>query len=125
MYCRLLEAGGDWDRRNRLKVYEGIYRMSVRDFKTAASLFIDTLSTFTCTELISYKEFIKYTIITTMVGLDRLTVKKKLISAPEVLEVIHEIQPYGKYMNSLYECKYKEFFESLGKFHSLTDTCVI
>jgi 26S proteasome regulatory subunit N7 len=89
--------------------------MSIRDFKTSATLFLDALSTFTCSELISYKDFIRYTIITTMVGLDRVTIKKKLITSPEVMEVIHEIHPYGKYMNSLYECKYKEFFESLGK----------
>jgi len=29
----LVESGGDWDRRNRLKVYEAVYCMSIRDFK--------------------------------------------------------------------------------------------
>merc|ERR1719357_2170290 len=33
---QMLEEGGDWDRRNRLKVYEGLYAMSVRDFKLCA-----------------------------------------------------------------------------------------
>ena len=28
----LMEEGGDWDRRNRLKVYEGLYALAIRDF---------------------------------------------------------------------------------------------
>merc|ERR1711864_33245 len=44
---QMLEEGGDWDRRNRLKVYEGLYAMSVRDFSLAAKLFLDAISTFT------------------------------------------------------------------------------
>ena len=50
----LIEEGGDWDRRNRLKVYEGIYSMAIRDFKKAANLFLDTISTFTSYELMDY-----------------------------------------------------------------------
>jgi 26S proteasome regulatory subunit N7 len=29
---RLIEEGGDWDRRNRLKVYRGLYMLSIRQF---------------------------------------------------------------------------------------------
>ena len=53
-YFSLIEEGGDWDRRNRLKVYEGIYSMAIRDFKKAANLFLDTISTFTSYELKDY-----------------------------------------------------------------------
>merc|ERR1719328_859865 len=35
----LMEEGGDWDRRNRLKVYEGLYALAVRDFDRSAKLF--------------------------------------------------------------------------------------
>jgi hypothetical protein len=31
--CRMVEDGGDWDRRNRLKVYRALYHLIVRDFK--------------------------------------------------------------------------------------------
>src|SRR5271170_624819 len=27
----LMEQGGDWDRKNRLRSYEGLYKMAVRD----------------------------------------------------------------------------------------------
>ena len=30
---KLIDEGGDWDRRNRLKVYEGLYAVTIRDFK--------------------------------------------------------------------------------------------
>ncbi|EPZ30991.1 26S proteasome non-ATPase regulatory subunit 6-like protein [Rozella allomycis CSF55] len=115
----LLESGGDWDRKNRLKVYEGLYAMSTRDFHTAADKFLDALATFTCTELLEYKEFIKYTIICALIAVDRIGIRKKLINAPEVLEVIHEISPLDSYMNSLYNCQYKEFFIALAKLETL------
>ena len=53
---------GDWDRRNRLKVYEGLYAMSIRDFLKAANLFLDTISTFTSYELMDYDVFVKYAV---------------------------------------------------------------
>ena len=53
---QLIEEGGDWDRRNRLKVYEGVYCMAIRDFKKASSLFLDTISTFTSYELMDYNK---------------------------------------------------------------------
>ena len=30
---KMIDDGGDWDRRNRLKVYEGLYLLTIRDFK--------------------------------------------------------------------------------------------
>ena len=30
---KMIDEGGDWDRRNRLKVYEGLYSVTIRDFK--------------------------------------------------------------------------------------------
>ena len=58
----LMEEGGDWDRRNRLKVYEGLYAMAVRDFERAAKLYLETISTFTSYELMDYTQFVKYTV---------------------------------------------------------------
>ena len=36
----LAEAGGDWERRNRLKAYTAVYSMSIRKFDRAAELFL-------------------------------------------------------------------------------------
>ncbi len=44
---KLIDEGGDWDRRNRLKLYRALHCMFVRDFKTAAALLLDCVATFT------------------------------------------------------------------------------
>lgn len=59
----LNDQGGDWDRRNRLKVYEGLHKMSQREFEDAAPLLIDSIATFTAIELISFERFVFYAVI--------------------------------------------------------------
>jgi 26S proteasome regulatory subunit N7 len=75
----MIEEGGDWDRRNRLKVYEGAYLMTIRNFKGAADLFIATLSTFTSTELMEYKDFVTYAVLSSVLALKRVDIKTKVI----------------------------------------------
>jgi len=74
----LFEEGGDWERKNRLKVYEGLYCMSTRNFKKAAKLFLDSISTFTTYELFPYDTFIFYTVLTSIISLDRVSLKQKV-----------------------------------------------
>jgi len=118
----LIEKGGDWDRRNRLKVYEGIYLLSKRQFKEACKMLIDGLATFTCTELMEYKKFVWYVVLTASLILDRPALKSSIINAPEILgfnrsniECIHEIPHLSEYVNSLYNCKYDVFFNCLAE----------
>ena len=74
----LIEEGGDWDRRNRLKVYQGLHALMMRDFKTAAKQFLDTVATFTSYELMEYDTFVIYTIFCTMVALTRPDLREKV-----------------------------------------------
>lgn len=74
----LIDSGGDWDRRNRLKVYRALHCMSIRDFKEAAELLIDSLSTFTATELMEYEDFVALAVLAAAVGCDRKTLKAKV-----------------------------------------------
>mmetsp|Transcript_4480 Transcript_4480/g.6262 ORF Transcript_4480/g.6262 Transcript_4480/m.6262 type:complete len:390 (-) Transcript_4480:424-1593(-) len=111
----MVEQGSDWDRKNRLKVYEAIYYLSIRQFKKAAHLLLDSISTFTAVELIDYNEFIWYTIIMSVVSLDRPTLKQKVINAPEVLAVVHNLPHLTTLMNSLYNADYAPFFVALGE----------
>ncbi|KAJ3115459.1 26S proteasome non-ATPase regulatory subunit 6 [Phlyctochytrium bullatum] len=96
----LIEEGGDWDRRNRLKVYEAIYKISIRDFKGAVDSFLDTLATFTSSELMDYKDFVRYAVLTAALTLKRPDFKKKVVNAPEILEVINEIPILPEFVNS-------------------------
>jgi len=111
----LISEGGDWDRRNRLKVYEAIYLISIRDFKTSVDLFLDTLATFTSTELLEYREFVRYAVLASALTLNRPDFKTKVIHSPEILEVIHEVPHLVDFANSLYNCEYAKFFESLAE----------
>ncbi|XP_022738121.1 26S proteasome non-ATPase regulatory subunit 6 homolog [Durio zibethinus] len=106
----LFEEGGDWERKNRLKVYEGLYCMSTRNFKKAANLFLDSISTFTTYELFPYDTFIFYTVLTSIISLDRVSLKQKVVDAPEVLTVIGKIPYLSEFLNALYDCRYKSFF---------------
>ena len=76
---RLID-GGDWDRRNRLKVYTGLSFLSIRQFKRGGELLLDALSMFTATESLGYNEFIGLAIITNTlpVGLKMVDLKKKV-----------------------------------------------
>lgn len=74
----LIDEGGDWDRRNRLKVYEGCYLMMARDFKKACVLFQESAATFTATELMSYNQLVFYCVVTCILCMNRVELKKKV-----------------------------------------------
>ena len=104
-------GGADWERKNRLKVYEGVYKMARRDFAGATSLFLESLSTFTTYELMTYDEFVFYAVVCAVVSLKRTELKAKVIDSPEVLAVIDNIAggSVRDMVNSLHACKYREF----------------
>ncbi|KAM5530291.1 hypothetical protein V8D89_016040 [Ganoderma adspersum] len=110
----LVEKGGDWDRRNRLKVYRGLHSLSIRQFKRGGELLLDALSTFTATELISYNDFVASTIIANVLTLNRPDLKKKLIAAPEVIQVLPELPTLSELMKNLYDSHYDKFFVALA-----------
>ncbi|KDQ61274.1 hypothetical protein JAAARDRAFT_173883 [Jaapia argillacea MUCL 33604] len=110
----LIEKGGDWDRRNRLKVYQGLHFLSIREFKRGGGLFIDALSTFTAVELLSYNDFVALTVVANTLTLSRPDLKKKIIGAPEVNQVLPELPILADLAKNLYECHYDKFFIALA-----------
>lgn len=75
---RLIEEGGDWDRLNRLKVYRAINLLNSRQFKKAGDLLVDSLSTFTASELIDYNDFVGLAVIVNVLVQKRVDLKKKV-----------------------------------------------
>ena len=108
----LVEDGADWDKKNKLKIFEGVYCMLVRDLPRAADLLLSSIATFTCVELMSYKDFVFYTVVTAMVTQDRKTIRKEVVHSPDILAVIRDIPFLRQYLDSLYNCDYKSFFEA-------------
>ncbi|KAJ1531194.1 26S proteasome non-ATPase regulatory subunit 6, partial [Cladochytrium tenue] len=56
-----------------------------------------------------------YAILTAAITLKRPDFKKKVIDAPEILEVINDLPVLADYSTSLYRCEYGKFFSSLAQ----------
>jgi 26S proteasome regulatory subunit N7 len=109
--CRgFLKDAGDWEKRNKLKVYEGLYYILTKEFKTAGKLFLEALMTFTNYELFDYKDFVFYTAITNIITVDRVTLKNRVIDNSDVVACIREIPHLQNFLDCFYQGRYKEFF---------------
>ena len=103
----LIEKGGDWERRNRLKIYEASYQMIMRDFEGASENLMSSIATFTCYEVMTYNTFVSYAVLLGMLTLKRGDLKKIIDS--DVLTVIREL-PVGVFLNAMYDCDYKVIY---------------
>ncbi|KAJ2357154.1 proteasome regulatory particle subunit [Coemansia erecta] len=110
----LVNKGGDWDRRNRLKAIECIWHCSQRQFKEASALFIECLSTYSSPELMPMSEFVCHGALACAVVMPRADIKKKVLDAPEVVEVVGAIPSVERMLRSLYDCRYADFFAALA-----------
>ena len=86
----LVESGGDWDRRNRLKAYKGLHLLTIRAYNLAAPYLLDSLSTFTSYELCSYSSLVIYAVLAGSLSLKRVDFKAKVVDAPEIKAILGE-----------------------------------
>ena len=107
------DKGGDWDRRNRLKVYDGLLALQRRDYKRASEALLDSVSTFTAVELLGYEQCIFYTVLAALKTLPRPTLKKKVVASPEVAGALAEQPAVAELLHSFYEGRYAAFLGSL------------
>jgi 26S proteasome regulatory subunit N7 len=118
-----------------LKSYHGLHLISTRHFSDAAPLLLESLSTFTSTELCTYTTLVLYAVLSGTISLDRVDFKKKVVDSAEVLAVlgnkqssvtgtdidmadVEQTEGYESLetlINSFYTCDYKSFFISLGE----------
>ncbi|KAI5800049.1 26S proteasome subunit RPN7-domain-containing protein [Geopyxis carbonaria] len=132
---RLVESGGDWDRRNRLKSYNGLHLLTTRHFSDAAPPLLESLSTFTSNELCAYSTLVLYAVLAGTVSLNRVDFKKSVVDSAEVLGIlgskpipaaggeidmidVGSLEGYESLetlINSFYTCDYKSFFTSLAE----------
>jgi 26S proteasome regulatory subunit N7 len=107
---KLLKDASDWEKKNKFKVYEGLYFILTRKFSEAGKLFLEALMTFTNYELFPYKDFVFYTAITNIITVDRVTLKTRVIDNSDVISCIKEIPHLKDFLESFYEGDYKRFF---------------
>ena len=82
----------------------------VRQYKKVSDLFLDSVATFSCGDLIDFKMFSFYAVITSLVSQERAVLKEKVVHNPEILTVIWEIPHLKSYLESFFKCEYKQFF---------------
>lgn len=91
-----------------------IFKITTQDFAGAATLLLDSVATFTASELVSFSDFIFYAVLMAMMGLPRKTVKKALgleyvVNSPEILSAIHVTPHMKDFLLSFYNCDYATF----------------
>lgn len=62
-------------------------------------------------ELFPFSSCVFYAVVTALVALDRVSLKKRVVDAPEILTVIEDVPNLAPFLNSLYKCSYSEFFQ--------------
>lgn len=108
-------SSSNWCCRNKLKVYEAIYCLATRNFSRATSLFLDCIPTFESYELLSFKDVVEYTVLSGMISLLRSDLNGQLNNNGLLQQaLLTESHRYREYCYSLYDCRYKEFFENLA-----------
>lgn len=119
---KMLKEGGDWEKKNKLKVYDGLYNLSLKNFKESGKLFVEALMTFTNYELFDYKDFVFYTAITNIITVDRATLKNKIIDNSDVVSCIRDIPHLQNFLDSFYDGNYLEFFKEFYNIIQRTKT---
>lgn len=114
----LVEKGGDWDRRNRLKDYEAFYLVSLRRFGEAAELLIETLSTYNASELMPFDEFVPFTALCALVSLERAPLRAQVADAPELVPPRQQRQPVVTAVDAYLAGEYRTYFEAVLALHT-------
>lgn len=110
----LIALGADWHSRNCYQMLKALYSLTIRDFTTATTLLSNAVSTFVCTEIITYKDFMKYAVISAVLILNRGVLKQKILDNSDVQPALHDDIVLKEYLDSLYNSDYKLFFLRLG-----------
>jgi 26S proteasome regulatory subunit N7 len=62
-----------------------------------------------------YSQFVLLTVISSLVSLNRVDLRDKVVKNPDVLSAIRDVPHLRELLFSLYNCQYADFFASLGK----------
>ncbi|XP_045482590.1 26S proteasome non-ATPase regulatory subunit 6-like [Harmonia axyridis] len=118
-YLKALEGTvltyGKYIKTSKWKVYRGVYSIYYRDFPTACKLFLECISIFFASELMTYHTFIRYTVYLSVMCLSRISLLKEIIENNNVKALLIYDGETRAFLHSFYNCEYANFFLSLGK----------
>jgi len=109
----LLEKGGDWERRNKLKIYEGMLLVMSGKLEDASHFLVNGLSTFSATELLDFDKFVFYTVCLAIIAESRENYRSLVIESPEVHKLSTEDESFKNFATSFYEGRFRDGFVSL------------
>lgn len=108
-------SSSTWYYKNKLKVYEGICRISRGNFEKSANLLLDCISTFESHELVPFKKIIEYMTIAGTLSWTRSEIKKNMIDNGEFRQSsILQDSNLDTFFTSFYNCQYNEFLKNLN-----------
>lgn len=108
----------NWESINRFKVYEALYCILIRNFKTASDIILDAIITFITNELIDYRKFVSYGIYASIVTLPRKQLIEKM-SSPEILEVLNSDTNLKKICFAVCNCSYNDIFLHMARLEQI------
>lgn len=74
-----LDSVTDWDQKNRLKFFKGLWAVAERDLEASAIFLVEALPTFEENGCLPYGDLVKYAVITASVTFDRPLLKSKVL----------------------------------------------
>ena len=107
--------GGDWERRNRLKVYGALSKLATRDLEGAATTLVEAVPTFTATELCPYATLVLYAAVSGAACLPRPALKASVVDSPEVRAVAAGDPALASFLDDLHGCAYAPFMAALAE----------
>lgn len=111
-----ISAIADWDRKNRYKVYLGIYELQKANFEQAAVYLFESLASFEATEMLQFNQIILYLVFSGLLSFSRRDVETKMANNFEVLK----FKEVSELVEIFFNCEYSSLFESLIRFAELT-----
>lgn len=114
LICKsLTDESLDWEKKNKLAIYDGIFSILKRDIVAAANTLLGCVNTFNSPEIMSFKELVWYAVVLGLSGLHRKDVREKIIQNPEIISVLNENPLLKSFTLTIFESNYKRFFALL------------
>lgn len=112
--CRkLTDDSLDWEKKNKLAVYQGIHQLLKRQTADAADTLLACVDTFNSPEIMTFKELVKYAVVLGLLELPRKDIRERIIQNAEINSVLNETPLLKKLVQTVYGMNYKQFFEVL------------
>ena len=74
---------------------------------------MEVLPTFNCPEIMSYEKLVTYSVLTGLLHMDRVSIKKKILDSSEAIVYLNKLTDVKEFIESFYQCRYKDFFRVL------------